>query len=857
MLLNCEACHKTFEAAGDAANCVECGAEVSLPKAPTVPYEPGFRPETLRDDEVLPVGALLGQYRIDQFIGRGGMGAVYRATHTMLRRTVAIKVLPPKFAVDPEFVQRFKREALALANLSHPNIVAIHDMGVQGEIYYFVMEFVEGASLRDILVEKKLAPEEALKIVPLLCDAMEYAHSKGVIHRDIKPENIILARDGVPKIADFGLAKIVKGETAAASLTQTNVVMGTMEYMAPEQRDNMKTVDHRADIYSLGVVLYEMLTGGLPMGKFEPPSRRIAIDVRIDDVVLKALENEPDRRYQRASHMGTDVSQVRVTRVPSREVPILDLTAGKAIGTASNRSMAVRCGEASVHVSTWDRDEIGLRVEGGFSLLDRTLHARDDTESIDVFVPKGVELDIAGGDGDVTVTALSGALAVRLQDGAFSGSELEGRISIVGGDGDLSIAGLKGEDIEVRSGDGSISISRLAVTKGRTAIESGDGSIAVALAPEASVRYQVFTKEGEIAAPAGGAVSDRTAVGTIGGGGAALSIRSGDGDITLRAGGRPGFDAAVLRDVRASITPVQIEKLGKFVIVNAALWLFFVLVWGTIVPPVCVSVFWGMALALDIWKGYVRSRGGAEQAPKGPRVRVRVANPVVQNAYREPERPSTAVVSMEAPAPETRMSLLAVLAFLAGFPALMCVLGFTIVSIVGASMTGTADLADLDWYWATYACFTFASLLTGIVALGFGLAAMDHVREARGRLRGRGGAIAATMFGILAVVLFGMRGTRALDEAIVRASEVSVLARGMEGGFERGEAASFLPQEVPEEERKFVEALKRGVEVRLTKEVLAPDLERAEVHFRLDGSFFRVSLERREGRWKVLKSNSR
>jgi predicted Ser/Thr protein kinase len=292
-----------------------------LVKAETVKYgetdlmqlsPPGgeHRPSSLREDEILPAGTLIGQYKIEALVGRGGMGAVYRAKHTMLQRVVALKILPAKFAKDAEFVQRFRREAQALANLAHPNIVSVHDLGVQGEIYYFAMEYVDGVNMRDILAQKKLSPEDALKVVPQLCEALEYAHSQGIIHRDIKPENILVDKNGRAKIADFGLAKILKGETSMIPLTQTNVVMGTIDYMAPEQRDNLKRVDHRVDIYSLGVVLYEMLTGQLPVGRFAPPSKNLKIDVRIDEVVLKALEQNPDQRYQRASHMGSAVSNV-------------------------------------------------------------------------------------------------------------------------------------------------------------------------------------------------------------------------------------------------------------------------------------------------------------------------------------------------------------------------------------------------------------------------------------------------------------------------------------------------------------------------------------------------------------------
>jgi serine/threonine protein kinase len=219
-------------------------------------------------------------------------------------------------ALDPDFQNRFIREAKALGSLSHPNIVAVYDFGADGGLFFFAMEFVDGTNLRQILRDRKLSPQQALKIVPQLCDALEYAHGEGVVHRDIKPENILLDKKGRVKIADFGLAKLVGADVAAAGmLTVTNMVMGTPHYMAPEQVENPKAVDHRADIYAIGVVFYEMLTGELPIGRFEMPSKKVSIDVRLDEVVLKALEKSPDRRYQNASDIKEAVT--RATSVPS------------------------------------------------------------------------------------------------------------------------------------------------------------------------------------------------------------------------------------------------------------------------------------------------------------------------------------------------------------------------------------------------------------------------------------------------------------------------------------------------------------------------------------------------------------
>lgn len=248
------------------------------------------------------------QLEILELLGRGGMGAVYKARQKNLDRMIALKVIPPEAAKDPAFAERFAREARALARLNHPSIVTVYDFGQIGDVYYLLMEYVDGVNLRHALRASRLAPQEALAIVPQICDALQYAHDQGVVHRDIKPENVLLDRSGRVKIADFGLAKLLGKGPDDFTLTSTQQVMGTPRYMAPEQIERPSTVDHRADIYSLGVVLYEMLTGELPLGRFEPPSHKVQVDVRIDQVVLRTLEKEPERRYQRASQVKTELA---------------------------------------------------------------------------------------------------------------------------------------------------------------------------------------------------------------------------------------------------------------------------------------------------------------------------------------------------------------------------------------------------------------------------------------------------------------------------------------------------------------------------------------------------------------------
>ena len=232
-------------------------------------------------------------FEIHELIGMGGMGAVYRARQKRLDRWVAIKILPPEVGKSPSFAARFEREAQTMAKLNHPNIVQIYDFGRTGDYYYFLMEFVDGVTLREIIATGDLSSQEALRIVPEICSALQFAHDEGVVHRDIKPENILLDRSGRVKIADFGLAMLLEQQPRNITLTQTDQVMGTLHYMAPEQIRGERSIDHRADIFSLGVVFYELLTGELPIGRFESPSQKYQLDVRLDEVVLRALDADP------------------------------------------------------------------------------------------------------------------------------------------------------------------------------------------------------------------------------------------------------------------------------------------------------------------------------------------------------------------------------------------------------------------------------------------------------------------------------------------------------------------------------------------------------------------------------------
>jgi predicted Ser/Thr protein kinase len=283
--------------------------------------DPSAKQPRFRAPSVAELAARLPRLEILEFIGQGGMGAVYKARQPELDRLVALKILPPGGGGDMAFAERFAREAKALAKLNHPNIVTLYEFGSADGLFFVLMEYVDGVNLRQLMAGGRVAAREALAIVPQICDALQFAHDHGIVHRDIKPENILLDRRGAVKVADFGLAKIIGrggedeaatsgGAATASVLTQASKVMGTPQYMSPEQVEAPGAVDHRADIYALGVVFYQMLTGELPGRTIEPPSRKVQIDVRLDEVVLRALEEKPDLRYQQASVFKTQIETI-------------------------------------------------------------------------------------------------------------------------------------------------------------------------------------------------------------------------------------------------------------------------------------------------------------------------------------------------------------------------------------------------------------------------------------------------------------------------------------------------------------------------------------------------------------------
>ena len=303
---------------------------------------------------------LEGKYRIDGFLKRGGMGAVYRGTHLMLNKPVAIKLIKPELVSSSEVVQRFLREARAAAHLSHPNIVTVHDLGQTPDgMLYIVMELVPGSSLKEVIqAEGAWEAKRVVRLVKAIASALGVAHRNNVVHRDLKPQNIMVTRDSdgneIPKLLDFGIAKTL--EPTNAALTSTGMVLGTPHYMSTEQAKGAPA-DRRSDLYALGVILYEMLVGSVPFDDasipqilikhltempLPPSSVNPGVPPELEAIVLRLLEKDPDRRYQNAEELiealdGVEDIAVEIAAAPTIAVPAptrdVTLAGGAATGT--------------------------------------------------------------------------------------------------------------------------------------------------------------------------------------------------------------------------------------------------------------------------------------------------------------------------------------------------------------------------------------------------------------------------------------------------------------------------------------------------------------------------------------------
>ncbi len=310
-------------------------------------------------------------YRLVQMVGKGGMGEVHQAEQLSLGRTVAVKLLNQELALDESFVARFEKEGAALAALRHPNIVSIVDRGRTSDTYYLVMEYVDGPSLRERMEEPGFDSVQAIRVLAQIARAIDYAHGRGVIHRDLKPENILFddQAGGLAKVTDFGLAGLDERSDVQNRhhLTQTHMAMGTAAYMAPEQRGDAKTAGPRADLYSLGVMLYELLVGDVPMGNFDPPSvRRPQLDPRLDAIVARCLKPAVEDRYASVAAFLSELE------------PLIPMTMGPAPAKETKTQRVVRRARAVLH-SLWRG--VTLSAAAAALIIVATVYARSRIET--------------------------------------------------------------------------------------------------------------------------------------------------------------------------------------------------------------------------------------------------------------------------------------------------------------------------------------------------------------------------------------------------------------------------------------------------------------------------------------------
>jgi serine/threonine-protein kinase len=307
------------------------------------------------------------RYEIERELAQGGMAEVYLARDQLLNRPVALKALFPEYAREPSFVERFRREAQAAANLNHPNIVAIYDWGQESGTYFIVMEYVEGRSLRDLIrAEAPIDANTTAEIGAEIASALAFAHREGVVHRDVKPGNVLLTRSGNVKVTDFGIARAGTGD----GLTQTGSVMGTATYFSPEQAQG-QSVDGRSDVYSLGIVLYEMVTGVAPFtgdspvavaykhvreDPVPPSQRNTELPPDLQQIILTALAKDPDARYQSADDMRADLLRFRRGR-PLAAAPVTAMIA--EVPTSATAAQAAGAYAAAATMASPQVDDRG------------------------------------------------------------------------------------------------------------------------------------------------------------------------------------------------------------------------------------------------------------------------------------------------------------------------------------------------------------------------------------------------------------------------------------------------------------------------------------------------------------------
>ncbi len=381
---------------------------------------------------------LFPKYEILSLIAHGGMGAVYKARQPALARTVAIKLMPLEVSANRAFAERFSLEAKTMAYLNHPNIIAVYEFGkTEAGHLFFVMEFVEGSNLHQVIHGDGLKPERVLPIFEDVLDALDYAHGKGVVHRDVKPANVIVNAEGRAKVADFGLARLSHPGAQADGMVSA-IIIGTPDYMAPERLHNTQ-VDHRADIYSLGVMLYEMLVREVPGGVFDPPSKRVPVDARLDAVVIRAMQQARDRRYQTCAEMKTVITAIRAARpnpAPEKLRHVVPQAAQRAMVSVKKPRSRTReyiaagaAVAAVVVVALWPKEKPSGLSEAEKALAARGSNPRAEVkiESTPAPAPKAAPVQV------MSEVAMFGGARFQLVSGALPWADARAVAESLGG----------------------------------------------------------------------------------------------------------------------------------------------------------------------------------------------------------------------------------------------------------------------------------------------------------------------------------------------------------------------------------------------------------------------------------------
>lgn len=406
---------------------------------------PDERKRKKKRKSILKKGQILANnYEIQSSIGEGGMAVVYKAWQKSLGRAVAVKALHPRLAKDDEFVKRFDAEAGALAGLSHPNIINIIEKGCENDIYFFIMEYIDGEDLDQKIIANTLTVNDWRKVVDACADALEYVHKRGIIHRDIKPSNILVDADNRVKIGDFGIAHMIQGEeedtNGSDSQEQSSRALGTKHYMAPEQSINSSDVDHRADIFSLGVAFYKMMTRKLPVGDYPAPSEvNSDIPVSVDEVLFRAMAYDPDDRYQSvrefcdAMQKALKEQSVNITSVLAKRK---SKTGSGALYTGEDFSRS--SSSAEIDVSSVDKDKRsssfgGFRPKTGTGTGTGTVKTSTTKTKTSTGTGSGKAAAVAGGAPPKKKTGLIVAIVavILIAVGAIAGVVLSGGL---GGD---------------------------------------------------------------------------------------------------------------------------------------------------------------------------------------------------------------------------------------------------------------------------------------------------------------------------------------------------------------------------------------------------------------------------------------